>query len=161
MDGVEGHVSLSIVGGDASGAGPEVCYAAPFSSHLFDLIHGPDGWRVARQAPSARGLIVGVADCRPGKRDVEPVLVWGGRYAASMGSRGLERVGLAPSAGLESLSRDKALARIQLLARAAATAGLSNAELRRALPKRALTRGLALPKAARSGPSPDSTESEG
>ena len=48
MAGVEGHVSLSVVGGDPCGAGPEVLYAAPFSSHLFDLILGPDGWRVAR-----------------------------------------------------------------------------------------------------------------
>ena len=36
----------------------------PFSSHLFDLVLGPDGWRVARQAPRERGLILGVADCR-------------------------------------------------------------------------------------------------
>jgi hypothetical protein len=89
---------------------------------------------------------VGVADCRPGKRDVEPVLVWGGRYAASMGSRGLERVGLAPSAGLDSLPRERALATLRLLARAASTAGLPNPELRRALPKRALSRGAVLPK---------------
>ncbi|MFI5291977.1 MAG: hypothetical protein ACHQ02_03845 [Candidatus Limnocylindrales bacterium] len=140
MDGVEGHVTLSIVGGDPSGAGPEVCFAAPFSSHCFDLVLGPDGWRVARQAPGERGLIVGVADCRTTRRDPEPVSVWGARYAASMHRRGPDRVGLAPSAGLERLSRDAALAKITALAKAAAVAGLRGEALRQALPRPAVTR---------------------
>lgn len=141
MTGVEGHVSLSVVGGDPCGAGPEVLYAAPFSSHLFDLILGPDGWRVARQAPRERGLVLGVADARVDRRDPVPVSVWAARYGASMGARGLDRIGLAPSAGLEG--RSPAVARMKLarLAEAAAVASLEGDALRQALPKRARSRG--------------------
>ncbi|HVQ21886.1 MAG TPA: hypothetical protein VMT36_01315, partial [Candidatus Saccharimonadia bacterium] len=141
MAGVEGHVSLSVVGGDPCGAGPEVLYAARFSSHLFDLIVGPDGWRVARQAPRERGLILGVADARVDHRDAVPVSVWAARYGASMGARGLDRIGLAPSAGLEE--RSPAVARLKLrgLAEAAAVASLEGDALRQALPKRARSRG--------------------
>lgn len=139
MDGIEGHVSLSISGGDASPAGPEVLYAAPFSSHLFDLIVGPDSWRVARKAPRERGLILGVADCRKARRDEVPVSVWAARYGASMGARGLDRIGLAPSAGLERLELEAARAKVRGLAEAASVAGLQGDELRAALPRKALT----------------------
>ena len=141
MAGVGGHVSLSVVGGDPCGAGPEVLYAASFSSHLFDLILGPDGWRVARQAPRERGLVLGVADARVDHRDAVPVSVWAARYGASMGARGLDRIGLAPSAGLEQ--RSPAVARLKLrgLAEAAAMASLEGDALRQALPKRARSRG--------------------
>jgi len=140
MDGVEGHVSLSISGGDASPAGPEVLYASPFSSHGFDLILGPDGWRVARQAPPERGLILGVADCRKTTPDDVPVSVWAARYGASMGARGLERVGLAPSAGLERLPLEAARRKLQALAKAVAVAAMPVEHQRRAMPKKALVR---------------------
>jgi methionine synthase II (cobalamin-independent) len=140
MDGVEGHVSLSISGGDASAAGPDVLYAAPFSSHLFDLILGTDGWRVARKAPRERGLILGVADCRKAIPDDVPVSVWAARYGASMGARGVDRIGLAPSVGLERLPLDAARSKLRALAEAAAVAGLPGPELRKAMPKRALVR---------------------
>jgi hypothetical protein len=141
LTGVEGHVSLSVIGGDPCGAGPDVLYAAPFSSHLFDLILGPDGWRLARQAPRERGLILGVADGRTDRRDPVPVSVWAARYGASLGARGLDRIGLAPSAGLEE--RSWAVARMKLhgLAEAAAVASLEGDALRQALPKRARSRG--------------------
>jgi hypothetical protein len=140
IDGIDGHVSLSISGGDASAAGSEILYAAPFSSHLFDLIFGPDGWRVARQAPRERGLILGVADCRRAIPDDVPVSVWAARYGASIGARGLERIGLAPSAGLERLSPEAARGKLRALAEAAAVAGLPASEQRKAMPKKALVR---------------------
>jgi hypothetical protein len=141
MDGVVGHVTLSISGADPSGAGPAVLYAAPFSSHVFDVCLGPDGWRMARQAPSERGLILGVADCRRPAPDYLPILVWAARYGASMGSRGLERIGLAPSAGIERLSVEAAQGKLQRLAKAAEVAGLPMEAMRDALPKEALPRG--------------------
>ncbi len=141
MIGVDGHVSLSVVGGDPCGAGPDVLYAAPFSSHLFDLILGPDGWRLARQAPRERGLILGVADARTDLRDAVPVSVWAARYGASMGARGLDRIGLAPSAGLEWRSPAVARMKLRRLAEAAAVASLEGDALRQALPKRARSRG--------------------
>jgi hypothetical protein len=141
MDGVTGHVTLSISGADPSGAGAAVLYAAAFSSHVFDVSLGPDGWRVARQAPRQRGLILGVADCRRSAPDYLPILVWAARYGASMGGRGLERIGLAPSAGLERLSVEAARGKLHRLARAADVAGLPTDAMRDALPKEALTRG--------------------
>lgn len=141
MDGIEGHVSLSISGGDASPAGPEVVYAAPFASHGFDLILGPDGWRVAALAPRERGLVLGVADCRKRRRDDVPVSVWAARYGASLRGRGIDRIGLAPSTGLESLPLEVARAKLHGLAEAARIAGLPNEAMRDALPKRALSRG--------------------
>jgi hypothetical protein len=140
-DGVEGHLSLSVAGGDPCGAGGGVLYGAPFSSHLFDLIHGPDGWRVAREAPRERGLIVGVADCRVEGADDVPVMVWAARYAASLGGRGADRVGLAPSAGLEKLALEAGRAKLAGLTDAAALAGLKDAAaLREGVGFRALSR---------------------
>jgi methionine synthase II (cobalamin-independent) len=46
-------------------------------------------------------------------------MVWAAHFAASAQDRGLERVGLAPSTGLEYLPRDRAKAKIELLGRAA------------------------------------------
>jgi hypothetical protein len=169
IDAIEGHVSLSIAGGDASAAGSEILYAAPFSSHLFDLILGPDGWRVARQAPRERGLILGVADCRKTIPDDVPVSVWAARYGASMDARGLERIGLAPSAGLERLPLEAARGKLRALAQAAAVAGLPASEQRKKLPKKALVRtarpgrspmALSPRRAARSKPPAPSLEPE-
>jgi hypothetical protein len=114
--GLSGHLSLSVAGGDADGAGAHVLYDAPFSSHYFDLMLGPDGWRAARDAPPERGLILGVADCRSPEPDDRGLSAWAAAYAASMRGRGFERVGLAPSAGLESLPREAARAKLAGLA---------------------------------------------
>ena len=141
MDGIEGHVALSISGGDASAIGPDVLYAAAFSSHGFDLVHGPDGWRSAQQAPRERGLVLGVADCRTNAPDYVPLSVWAARYGASMGARGLERIGLAPSAGLELLPLDAARQKLRRLAQAADVAALPTERMRDSMPKNALTRG--------------------
>jgi methionine synthase II (cobalamin-independent) len=118
-----GHLSLSVAGGDPCGAGARVLYDAPFSSHLFDLILGPEGWRVAREAPAERGLVVGVADCRTTDPDDAGVSAWAAYYAASLRGRGLERIALAPSAGLESLPREVAVGKLAALAVAAAMSG--------------------------------------
>jgi 5-methyltetrahydropteroyltriglutamate--homocysteine methyltransferase len=128
-EGLDGrHLSLAITMGDAVGAGPDLLYDAPFSSYLFDLIAGPDNWRLIANAPTERGIVAGVADARNTRLDDEALMVWGARYAAALGGRGLDRVGLAPSTGLEYLPRDRARAKITTLARAAATAGLTDPE---------------------------------
>jgi hypothetical protein len=115
-----GHLSLSVAGGDPCGAGSGVLYDAPFSSHVFDLMLGPEGWRVARDAPAERGLIVGVVDCRTIDPDDAGVSAWAAYYAASLGGRGLDRVGLASSMGLESLPREAARRKLGALVAAAA-----------------------------------------
>lgn len=135
------HLCLAVTMGSAEHAGPDVLYGSPFASYLFDLIAGPDSWRVIAYAPRERGVICGVADARGPTPDHEPVMVWAARYAASMNGRGPDRVGLAPSAGLEHLPRDKARAKITGLAEAARKSGLSRQELRGELDPRSMMPG--------------------
>lgn len=133
------HLSLAVTMGNAEEAGAALFFDAPFRSYLFDLIAGPDNWRLIARAPGERGIVCGVADARNTRRDDEAVMVWAARYAAALGGRGLERVGLAPSTGLEYLPRDRARAKIETLARAAATAALTDPdELKAALDPRAV-----------------------
>jgi hypothetical protein len=84
-------------------------------------------------------------------------MVWGARYAAALNDRGLDRVGLSPSTGLEYLPRDRARAKIEALASAARIAALTEPdELRAALDPRALDKrtaayGGVVPRPARVG----------
>ncbi len=120
----DAHLCLAVTMGSAEHAGARLLYDLPFASYLFDLIAGPDNWRLIAQAPHDRGIVCGVADARNTARDDEAVMIWAARYAASLNARGLDRVGLAPSTGLEYLPRDRARAKIEALAEAARKAGL-------------------------------------
>jgi hypothetical protein len=115
----DAHVTLAITGGDAEALGADAVFAAPYRSHLFDLIAGPDSWRTIASAPGDRGIILGVADATgvrpPGLEEV----AWAAGYAASLGGRGMARVGLAPSGGLASLDPARARELIDLLGEAA------------------------------------------
>ena len=115
----DAHVTLAITGGDAEALGADAVFAAPYRSHLFDLIAGPDSWRTIARAPGDRGIILGVADATgvrpPGLEEV----AWAAGYAASLGGRGMARVGLAPSGGLASLDPARARELIDLLGEAA------------------------------------------
>ena len=51
------HLSLAITGGNADLAGAASIFAAPYDSHLFDLIAGPDNWRLVTVAPAERGIV--------------------------------------------------------------------------------------------------------
>jgi methionine synthase II (cobalamin-independent) len=136
--GLVGHLSLSVAGGNADRAGPGLFFDAPFASYIFDLINGPDNWRLITQAPHDRGIVCGVADARSDAPDDEAVMIWAARYAASSEGRGVERVGLAPSAGLELLPRAVARRKIEGLAEAARKAGLPTADLAGAIDPRAV-----------------------
>jgi hypothetical protein len=65
----------------------------PMESLLFDPIADPDGWRAAATLPGECGLVLALI----AGNDVPPVareaLLWGLRYAASLGGRGGHRVG--------------------------------------------------------------------
>jgi methionine synthase II (cobalamin-independent) len=115
----DAHATLAITGGDAEALGPDAVFAAPYRSHLFDLIAGPDGWRTIAAAPGNRGIIVGVADASGARPPVLEEVAWAASYAASLGGRGVARVGLAPSGGLGSLDPARARALIELLGEAA------------------------------------------
>ncbi len=113
------HLSLAICGGDADSAGAETIFSAPYDSHLFDLIAGPENWRLVRWAPAERGIVVGVVDARSAKPDKLELIVWAVGYAASTRGRGEARIGVAPSGSLAGLPRDAARQKIELLGRAA------------------------------------------
>ena len=120
------HSMLAITGGSAHAGGPAPIFGAPYKSHLFDLVAGPDNWYLVRSAPGDRGIVC--AALRAGipatADDQAPLLSWAAHYAASSNGRGLERVGLANATALETL--DPAVARRALddLGRAATLAAL-------------------------------------
>lgn len=104
LDGLDGvHLSLSIVGGAADGAGLETILAAPYASFAFDLIAGPDNWRLVTAVPGDRGVIAGALGVRERGDESKEVLLWAAHYAASTGGRGLLRVGLGSAGGYELL----------------------------------------------------------
>ncbi|HEU0237079.1 MAG TPA: hypothetical protein VFR14_11630 [Candidatus Limnocylindrales bacterium] len=115
------HVSLVLVGGDAIGLGAAI-YEAPFASYGFDLRAGPDNWRVIADAPGDRGIVAGALATRAGSDDGPELLVWAAQYAASLGGRGLDRVGLATSGSLADLPWDAAVVKMRRLGEAAAIA---------------------------------------
>lgn len=109
------HLSLAISGGNADAAGPETIFAAAYDSHLFDLLAGPDNWRLVTRAPAERGIVLGVVDARTAKVDDRAVVVWAVGYAAASGGRGEDRIGIAPSGSLAGLPRQIARRKIELL----------------------------------------------
>jgi methionine synthase II (cobalamin-independent) len=139
LDGITGiHATLAIGGGNADDAGVGTFAEAPFSSFYFDLIEGPDNWRLIARLPGDRGVICGAMDARtPGPADRE-LLVWAAHYAASTGGRGLDRVGLAPSGDLRPLNVADARRKIEGLVQAAALAVGSAEDLAVTLDPRAI-----------------------
>ena len=113
------HVSLAITAGNADSAGRETILAAPYASYLFDLVDGPDNWRLVTAVPGSRGIVCGVGDASGLGRTGLEEMVFAARYAASTGGRGLDRVGLAPSGSLAGLDQDRARAVLELIGRAA------------------------------------------
>ncbi len=139
LDGVAGtHASLCVLGGNADAAGPAAFFDAPYHSYLFDLIEGPDNWRLIALAPGDRGIICGAMDARTARLDEREILVWAVGYAASSAGRGPERVGLAPSGSLADLPAEQARRKIDRLAEAARLAELPGRELAEALDPRAI-----------------------
>ena len=104
-DGIAGvHLSLAIVGGSADGAGIETILAAPYPSLAVDVIDGPDNWRLVRDVPGDRGIVVGAMSPHHPSDDGPELLLWAAAYAASSQGRGRDRVGLATAGSLAGLS---------------------------------------------------------
>jgi hypothetical protein len=122
-DGANLHAMLAITGGSAAETRPELLFAAPYRSHLFDLVTGPDNWVLVRAAPPERGIVCGALTVGS-EGDQAPVLVWAAHYAASAGGRGLERVGLANATPLAALDPAAARRALEQLGRAAELAAM-------------------------------------
>jgi methionine synthase II (cobalamin-independent) len=112
------HRCLAISGGNADTAGPETIFEAPYESYFFDLIEGPDNWRLITRAPRERGIVCGAVDGRDPRIDDLELIVWAASYAAS-GGRGYERVGVAPASSLVDLEPAVARGKIERLGEAA------------------------------------------
>lgn len=140
-DGLAGvHLSLSIVGGSADTAGAETILAPGYSSFAFDLIAGPDNWRLAALVPGDRGVIAGALSARERADEAKEILLWAAHYAASTGSRGRLRVGLGSAGGYEALPWDVALRKLRRLGEAARLAEMpAGPDLARRLDPRAVS----------------------
>ena len=140
-DGVEGtHLSLSIVGGSAWGAGAETIFDLPYSSLAVDLIDGPDNWNLVTRLPGDRGVIAGALPAKDSPADAREMLLWAARYAAASNGRGLDRVGIGSAGSWANLTWEAAVGKMNRLgeaARLAATPG--GADLARALDPRAVS----------------------
>lgn len=126
-DQVEGtHLSLVLTGGNVDQLGAATLFDLPFASYAFDLIAGPDNWRLIAQAPGDRGIICGALDPSPSSTDRPETLVWAAHYAASTGGRGLARVGLANASSIGGLTAQRARTKLEALAEAARLAALTD-----------------------------------
>lgn len=114
------HASLAITGGDALALGAGALFALPYRSYLFDLVDGPESWRLVAAAPGERGIVAGVGDASGRRRTRLEDLVWAAGYAASTHGRGMARVGLAPSGSLAALAPELARSVLELIGEAAA-----------------------------------------
>ena len=129
VDGIAGvHVSLALTGGNLDAAGPSTFFDLAYASFAFDLIAGPDNWRLIAVAPADRGIVCGALDPKPSGDETRELLVWAAHYAASTGGRGTDRVGLANAPSLADVPWDVALRKLRRVAEAARMAGLGSQE---------------------------------
>ncbi len=132
------HLTLALTGGDHRGLGAGPLADLGYRSYLFDLIAGPDDWRLIALLPGDRGIVCGVVDAATDLGDAPEILVWAAHYAASTGRRGLARVGLATTGSLAALPPEEAAAKMRALAEGARVAALPADELAASLDPRAL-----------------------
>jgi methionine synthase II (cobalamin-independent) len=112
------HCSLTAGGGNLDVAGAATFFDLPYASYAFDLIAGPDNWRLIAAAPGDRGIICGALSARADGDETRELLVWAAHYAASTGGRGLDRVGLANAGSLAGLPREIAVRKLRRVAEA-------------------------------------------
>jgi len=128
VDGSEGiHASLALPAANLEGTPPAVLFDLAYASYAFDLIGGPDNWRLIVQAPADRGIIVGALGLAERADETREVLVWAAHYAASTNGRGLARVGLAnaPAApGSPPPTRAQMLRKLAIVAEASRIAAV-------------------------------------
>lgn len=132
VDGTEGiHASLAVTGGNVDAAGASTFFDLAYASYAFDLIAGPDNWRLIVEAPADRGIVCGAIGLAAGAEATREVLIWAAHYAASTRGRGLARVGLAnaPLApGASPPSRAEVLRRLAIVAEASRIASVESGE---------------------------------
>ncbi len=132
------HLMLALTGGDHEGIGADLLADLGYASYLFDLIAGPNDWRLVTRIPGDRGIVCGVVDAATRAGDAPEVLVWAAHYAASTRGRGIARVGLATTGSLAGLEREAGQAKMRALGEGARIAALPGDEIRASIDPRAL-----------------------
>lgn len=132
------HLMLALTGGTHEAAGARTLTDLAYASFLFDLVHGPDDWRLIAALPAERGVVCGVVDAATTIGDAPEILVWAAHYAASTAGRGLDRVGLSTTGTLAGLDPDAAARKLEALAEGARIAVLPREEMAASLDPRAL-----------------------
>jgi methionine synthase II (cobalamin-independent) len=122
----ETHRSLALTGGNFDTAGAATFFDLPYASYAFDLIAGPDNWRLIAAAPADRGIVCGALDPAERGDETRELLVWAAHYAASTSGRGLARIGLANAPSLGDLPWSVALRKLGRVAEAAGIAGVES-----------------------------------
>ena len=134
------HRALLPVGGNLVGMTRDQWLQIPAESLVINPIRDPESWRAAATWPGDRGLILALVPA-PGDEEPEPVeiLLWAVRYAASLGGRGLDRVGVAGMLPTRNarLDAEEAARRIALLERLVTLASANEETLRAELDPRA------------------------
>lgn len=134
------HRALLPIGGNLIGMSREEWLQIPAESLVINPIRDPESWRAAATWPGDRGLILALVPA-PGDEAAEPVeiLLWAVRYAASLGGRGLDRVGVAGMLPIIKGAPDPAEAakRIALLERLVQLSAANEETLRAELDPRA------------------------
>jgi hypothetical protein len=134
------HRALLPVGGNLVGMSHEEWLQIPAESLVINPIRDPESWRAAATWPGDRGLILALIPA-PGDEPAEPVeiLLWAVRYAASLGGRGLDRVGVAGMLPIAKGAPDplEAEKRIALLERLVELSAANEETLRAELDPRA------------------------
>lgn len=134
------HRALLPVGGNLVGMSREEWLQIPAESLVINPIRDPESWRAAATWPGDRGLILALVPA-PGDEVTEPVeiLLWAVRYAASLGGRGLDRVGVAGMLSITKTAPDpiEAEQRIALLERLVELSAANEETLRAELDSRA------------------------
>jgi hypothetical protein len=134
------HRALLPVGGNLVSMTRDQWLQIPAESLVINPIRDPESWRAAATWPGDRGLILAIVPA-PGDEEPEPVeiLLWAVRYAASLGGRGLERVGVAGMLPTRNarLDAEEAARRIALLERLVTLASANEETLRAELDARA------------------------
>ena len=134
------HLSLSIVGGSASGAGIETILDAPYASLAVDLIAGPDNWNLVSRLRADRGVVAGALSEKGATGEAKELLLWAVRYAASTQGRGAARVGIGSAGGWANLTWESAVARMHRLGEVVRLAAMpASDELARELDPRAVS----------------------
>ena len=134
------HRALLPMGDNLVGMSREQWLQLPAESLVINPIRDPESWRAAATWPGDRGLILALVPA-PGDEDPEPVeiLLWAVRYAASLGGRGLDRVGVAGMLPTTKAAPDpvEAEKRIALLERVVELSAANEETLRAELDPRA------------------------